>query len=149
MNKEYKILRWDAILTGNSITRVPIIYIKPDIEFIEYMKRNDFMIMCKIQGTCTIYDNKLIAGIVNKSCEVPNCRPNFYTETGSYIITLMATWNGYPECNKLGTVSFIGLEDLKQNNHIQLCQIPYGSCDYVNNDSFDTPECINCKFGYM
>ncbi len=52
------------------------------------------------------------------------------------------------EGNKLGTVSFIGLEDLKQNSNIRLFQFPYKSCDYIN-DSFDTPECINCKFGYM
>ena len=136
MNKEYKILRMDAILTGNSITLVPIIYIQPDIAFIEYIKLNNFMIMCQIQGTCTIYDNKLIAGIVNKSSEVPNCRPNFFEETGSYIITLMAPWNGYTKNCQLGTVTFLNLDDLKRTEtcNEELVEASCDPCNYINND---------------
>ncbi len=143
----YKILRWDAILTGNSITKIPIIYFAPTTELLEYLRVNDFMVMVKIQGTGTIYDNKLIAAVVNKSCEVPNCRPNFWEETGSYVAQLMCVWNGYPPCNRLGTVSFMGLDQFIVD--VPVCSEPYGSCDYVNNDSFDCPNCINCQFGVM
>jgi hypothetical protein len=147
MNNEYQILRWDAILTNNSITKIPIIYVEPDIALLEYLKANDFMIMVKIQGTGTIYDNKLIAGIVNKSCDVPNCRKNFWEQTGSYIVQLMCVWNGYPPCNRLGKVSFMGLDQFIVD--LPVCNVPYSNCDYVNNDSFNCPECINCEFGVM
>ena len=147
MNNQYKILRWDAIIQGNSITQFPIIYISPDIPLLEYLKANDFMVMVRIQGTGTIYDNKFIAGVVNKSCDVPNCRPNFWEETGSYIVQLMCVFNGYPSCDSLGSVSFKGLDQF-------IVEIPvrneyYSNCDYVNNDSFDYPACINCDFGKM
>ena len=148
MSYQYKILRWDAILTGSSITKVPIIYIKPDIAFLEYVTRNNFMIMCKIQGTSTIYDNKFIGGIVYKSSAVPNCRPNFFEESGSYIIELLCTWNGYPNCNNLGYVSLVKPDEYKSFN----CGVTSScntNCNYNTNDSFDYPECINCKFGTM
>ena len=106
---EYKIMRWDGVMFGNSITKMPMIYIKPDIDFLEFARANHFAVICEINGTGTIYDGKQIPGVVDKSCNVPNSRPNFFEETGYYVITLRATWNGYPDTNKLGTVVFKGL----------------------------------------
>jgi hypothetical protein len=37
---KYKIKRWDVILINNK--RFPIIYIKPDIEFIKLMHQNTY-----------------------------------------------------------------------------------------------------------
>jgi hypothetical protein len=67
--------------------------------------------MCEIEGTGTVYDGKKIPGVVDKSCFVPNCRPNFFDKTGYYVITLHASWYGYPEPHKLGSVSFAGIND--------------------------------------
>jgi hypothetical protein len=142
MSAEYKIHRWDAVIYGNSITKVPIIYIIPDIKFLEYVRRNNHAVMCFIKGTNTIYDDFMIPGVVNKSCAVPNCRPNFYEDTGFYVIQLLGTWNGYPDPCSLGTVSFKGLEDLTNSG------------EYTSNDTEEaidkrTMECNICKFGMM
>ena len=107
--KQYPIKRWDGVMFGNSITKIPMIYIEPDLDFLELARDNHYAIMCNISGTDTIYDGKQIPGIVDKSSYVPNCRPNYYEKTGYYVITLAGTWNGYPYPNKLGTVTFGGV----------------------------------------
>jgi len=107
---QYKIERWDAVMFGNSISKVPMIYIKPDVEFLEFVRENNFAVICEIQGTDMMYDGKLIPGVVDKSCFVPNCRPNYYEKTGYYVITLVANWDGYPHPDKLGTAIFKGLK---------------------------------------
>lgn len=103
---EYKIERWDVILVNNH--RLPIIYVKPDLDFIEFVRRNNYKVFVNIKGTRTVYDNNLIEGTVDQSSFVPNCRPNFFANTGLYVITLQSSWNGYPEFGKLGTVIFHG-----------------------------------------
>jgi hypothetical protein len=99
---EYKIERWDVILENNH--RVPIIYIKPDLAFVEFVRKNENVIIIKIKNTNTIYDNKKIVGKVNLSSNVINCRPNFFAYTGYYVITLDSSWNGYPKSNNLGSI---------------------------------------------
>jgi len=106
----YKIHRWDVVLFGSSNTKVPMIYIKPDLELLEFIKANSYVIACTINDTGTIYDGKTIPGIVNVSCNVPNCRPNFCAKTGLYVITLQADWYGYPDPNTLGNVNFSGMK---------------------------------------
>ena len=106
----YKIYRWDVVLFGNSNTKVPMIYIKPDLELLEFIKANSYVVASTINDTGTIYDGKTIPGIVNVSCNVPNCRPNFCAKTGLYVITLQAGWYGYPEPDKLGNVNFSGMK---------------------------------------
>ena len=102
----YKIERWDAILVDD--IRVPAIYIKPDITFLEFISKNT-NIIAAINNTNTNYDNKKFCGIVNQSSYYPNCRPNFYAQNGLYIITLQdAPWIGYPKPSSLGTVQFYG-----------------------------------------
>lgn len=106
----YPIERWDVVMSGNSITRVPMIYIKPTMEFLEFARANNFVVLCQINGTGTVYDGKEIPGVVDKSCYVPSCRPNFCEKTGLYVISLWANWYGYPEPNKLGNVEFSGMK---------------------------------------
>lgn len=105
----YKIHRWDVVMFGNSSTRVPMIYVKPDLTFLDFIRSNNYTVMCEINGTGTIYDGKQIPGVVDKSSFIPNCRPNFYEKTGYYVITLWSNWYGYPNPNNLGFVKFSGL----------------------------------------
>ena len=103
----YEIKRWDVILVNDK--RIPIIYIKPDIEFMNLIRKNNYNVICFIHGTRTVYDNNKIYGVVNESMYVPNCRPNFFNETGLYVITLDSSWNGYPPENMLGNVDLYGV----------------------------------------
>ena len=103
---EYKIERWDAILVNDE--RVPAIYVKPDITFLEFISKNSNAVVASITNTKTNYDNKKFLGIVNQSSYYPNCRPNFFEQSGLYIITLQSPWIGYPNPNNLGTVKFYG-----------------------------------------
>jgi hypothetical protein len=105
----YKIHRWDAVISGNSIHQRPMIYIKPDISFMEFIEENDFKVICEIEGTNMPYDNHKILGFVDKSCRVPNCRPNFFAQTNYYVVTLTSDWHGYPTEENMGVVKFYAL----------------------------------------
>lgn len=106
---EYKIERWDVILVNDH--RIPVIYIKPDLEFVEFIRQNKFSVIAKINHTGMVYDMKMIDATVDQSSYNLNCRPNFFTDTGYYVITLNSSWNGYPKPNNLGTVVFYGLRN--------------------------------------
>lgn len=101
---EYEIKRWDVLLINDK--RVPAIYIEPDLDFLNFIKDHN-NILCIINGTRMDYDNKNINCTVNKSSYYPNCRPNFYKETGLYIVTLGSSWLGYPLPDKLGKIKFL------------------------------------------
>ena len=107
----YKIERWDVITTNN-IDKIPMIYIKPDEKFLQFVRDNKFAVLCTIQGTGTKYDScpSKIPGLVSRSSEIPNCRANYYDKTGYYVITLLAPWFGYPS-KDLGVVTFFGMEE--------------------------------------
>lgn len=106
---EYKIIRWDVIAESRN-NKVPIIYIKPNITFLEFVRANSFTVLCEISGTNTKYDNKQISGVVDKSSFIPNCHPNFSDKTGWYVVTLGTNWHGYPNIGNEGIVKFYGLE---------------------------------------
>lgn len=106
---KYEIYRWDLIMTGNSTFKSPIIYIKPDLDFLEFARANNFAVMAVIEGTGLQYDGKQIPAIVNKGCSFPNCRPNLSDATGYYVVALDSNSYGYPKEGKLGKVSFLGL----------------------------------------
>jgi hypothetical protein len=97
-----------------------MIYIKPDKTFLEFAKENNYTVFVRIEDTGTIYDGKAMVGIVNKSAYVPNLRPNFYNETGLYVVTLAAQWREYPTKN-LGNAIFMGL---KGKNSLLPIKIP-------------------------
>lgn len=67
-----------------------------------------------------VYDEFSIPGVVDQSCSIPNCRPNFYEKNGYYVITLMGTWNGYPHPDKLGKVVFSGLKVPEEDSEVIL-----------------------------
>ena len=103
----YRIIRWDPIIAGdNPNIIVPLIYIKPDKNFLELIRDNNSVINCEISGTNMIYDGKKIPGLVSKSSNTPNYRPNFFDATDLYVITLISNWYGYPDVNLLGSVNF-------------------------------------------
>ncbi len=104
---QYKIERWDVVMFGNSSTRVPMIYIKPDLSFLKFVRENHFAVVCEISGTGTVYDGKKIPGIMDKSCYIPNGRPNFFDKNGYYVVTLWSNWYGYPVPGKEGLVKFL------------------------------------------
>jgi hypothetical protein len=101
---KYEIIRWDVILVNDQ--RQPIIYVKPDLTFMNFIKQSKYNVVCLITDTNTIYDNQKIHGVVNQSSYVPSCRPNFFNDTGLYVIVLNSSWDGYPSPNKLGSVQF-------------------------------------------
>jgi len=89
----YKIERFDVAIFSNNINKVPIIYIKSDQDLLEF---SNYLVECEINGTGKEYDGKKIVGIIN-SGEVYLKRPNFFKETGLYVITLLCNWYGYPD----------------------------------------------------
>ena len=105
----YNIERFDVILQGD--TKYPIIYIKPDIKFLSLVESNFYQVYVCLHNTNTTYDNYWIKGIVSKSCDIPNCRPNYYECTGYYVITLQCPWYGYPSPCSLGQVSFLTCQE--------------------------------------
>jgi hypothetical protein len=109
---EYKIERWDALSLGDPTGIRPAVYITPDVRFLDFIKNQQYKVKCLIRGTGLEYDNKVVFGTVDRSSDVPNCRPNYYDKTGQYIITLHAPWIEYPRSDALGTISFPDMEVL-------------------------------------
>ena len=104
---QYEIFRWDGILSPNGLNKQPIIFIIPDLAFLQFAKSNSDILMVEINGTNTIYDGKSVLGSVNKS----SFMPNFAEQTNLYIIILECIWYGTPEINSLGTATFFGLKE--------------------------------------
>ena len=110
--KKYEIIQWDAIIIDNEYIQRPIVYIKPDTDFLQFISDSNFTVACKISNTGLEYDNyKTIYGKVNKSAYIPNYRPDFFEANGLYVITLLAEWNGYPEQHKQGIIVFAGINN--------------------------------------
>jgi hypothetical protein len=110
----YKIHRWDAV-QFSTIKKFPMIYITPDLAFLEFAHNNNYQVIAQISGTQKIYDHQKMQGTVDKSGSIPNCRANYFEKTGYYVIILDATWEGYPTLEHLGEVSFVGLTLDKYN----------------------------------
>lgn len=108
MSQRYKIYRWDAVLFKNDIDPTPIIYVKPEKELLDFVEKNKDLLLVKLHSPGSIYDNKKVVGRWYKSSEIPNCRINFFEETGLYVIALYAPWHGYPDC--LGECSVYGVK---------------------------------------
>lgn len=130
----FPIKRWDVILTGSyDNKKIPMIYISPDIKLLEYAKKNNYAILCKISNTNTIYDNKLIPGVITTSCFTPNLRPNFCEETGLFVIKLLSNWYGYPNINHNGRVEFFFKINDKIQQYIEDMTIYSNKNDVINN----------------
>jgi hypothetical protein len=106
----YNIKSWNVVLGPDGINQVPMIFIEPDLAFLDAARKNNQRLSCLFHGTNTpiyfTYDGAPIMGSVNSSCIVPNCRPNFCNKTQYYAITLDIPWRGYPVNN--GVVQFFG-----------------------------------------
>jgi len=106
---EYPIFRWDAVLAPNGINKLPMIYIKPDLDFINFLQANPSGITVVIKGTNTIYDNKPIPASVGQG---PSFMPNYMRCKGYVVIVLDCIWYGYPPDNSvLGTVELSHLSN--------------------------------------
>jgi hypothetical protein len=92
----YEIKRWDSVIPQNNTFSMPMIYIKPDKDFIEYAKMNQWTVMVEIEGSNSIYDGKKMVGVIDSSGYFPNYRPNYYNKTGEFVVTLFAQWYEYP-----------------------------------------------------
>ena len=102
---KYRIMSWTPIISSdNPNIYIPMIYVKPDAKFLEIVRGNYNVVNCKISGTNMVIDGHNIPGVVTKSSQVPNYRPNFYDATGYYSISLISNWYGYPNPDTLGTV---------------------------------------------
>ena len=73
----YKIERWDAILSPNGLNKQPMIYIFPDIDFIELMNKHKQILSVSINNTNTQYDGQVLYGTVSRSSFIPN----FFSKT--------------------------------------------------------------------
>lgn len=105
---KYEIQRWNPILLEGNNEPFPMIYIKPDDNFFDYIKENNYLFLVTISDTNSVYDNKEIIALADMSAFFPNYRPNFFNETGFYVLTLFSSWNGYPSSN--GTILIQGLK---------------------------------------
>lgn len=134
----YQIERWDVIMSNNN--KVPMLYVKPDLTFLDFIKANNFSVVCEISNTNNnFYDKKRFNGVVNRSSNIPNCRPNFFEQTNLYVITLDSKWNGYPK--DLGVVKFYGLKQplLKTEvnvgtKHPLSTRVPISTREPINKD---------------
>lgn len=107
---QYPIKRWDPVMFGGSgLTIFPMVYIEPDTEFIDYIRKNNYKITIGIQGTGKTYDGKKVSGTVDRSAVTPDCRPNYYVKTGLYVITLDTPWEGYPLPSSLGRIELLDI----------------------------------------
>lgn len=102
---KFEIKRWDAVISGENAIPKPMIYIEPDLKFLDFIKRSENFVKVKVEKTHSEYDNKEYFAAVDKSAFMPNCRPNFYDKTGWYTLTLGSFWSGYPPKN--GNVSIV------------------------------------------
>lgn len=107
----YQINRWDAVIYGNSNNQSPMIYVNPDIYLLEFFKANEYSVFCEIRDSESIYDKIIVPGVVNSSAYTPNCRPNYFAGTNTYVITLEMDFKGYPPKN--GVVVFSGYKNPK------------------------------------
>lgn len=98
---------WEPVLTGCSANPVPSVYIEPDVDLLSLFKENNNLVECTVTGTDNdAYENKTFIATVDRSANMPNNRPNYYTVTGLYILTFtnyssegsaQTFWNGYPK----------------------------------------------------
>lgn len=114
----YKIHRWDSVLFGRNTDPRPILYVEPDKILLRFAQENNNVLMVNIYGSESGYDGKNIPGIFMKSSDVPNYRPNFFKQTGLYVIALISDWYGYPDC--MGECQIFGLtRNVPVNKEIQ------------------------------
>lgn len=102
MTITFDIERWDAVLLPGLDNPRPAIYIKPNPEFIIAAGKQYNEILTTVRGSESQYDNVEVLSVLDTSGVIPNHRPNFFAQTGYYVIVLGGWWLGYPK--KMGRV---------------------------------------------
>lgn len=93
---EYDIVSWEPVNT-NSFNLLSKVKINPDIKLLELFELAPLHnILCKVSGTNSKYDNKVVYAIIDKSM-IDN----------SYYATLDHVWNSYPDKDKNGKIEFL------------------------------------------
>lgn len=100
MSSIYKIQRWDGVYTENDKSTLnsghPAIYLFPDEDLLEYLRKNKHTIPIKITGTNCGYDNQLAYATAQLSQYTAGYRPNFQEITNTIVLVPDIVWNGYP-----------------------------------------------------
>jgi hypothetical protein len=104
---DYKIYRWDAVILNNETQPKPMVYIKPKGDELDCMI--DTIIEVKI-------GENTFDGFVKSSKNFPNYRPDFFSQTGYYVVVLNTYWNGYPREGGVVTLNLPGKWNNKQDN---------------------------------
>ena len=97
----YKIFRWDGILAPNGLNKMPVIYVYPDIQFLENIKEKN-VVLAELNGTDSVYDGKQVLGSVSRS----SFSLDDDTNQKLYLIELKCIWFGYPPL--LGNATLLG-----------------------------------------
>ncbi|MBL4898290.1 MAG: hypothetical protein JKX76_01455 [Colwellia sp.] len=117
-------------VVGSPNNYSPFFYITPTMEFLSVVKANDNKLLVEITDTGGTYDGVYTAIVESSSASMdqplptedtdkkssntnvfnptgfPDDRPNFFSATGLYAVTLIdATWNSAPPEGSLGNVS--------------------------------------------
>ena len=93
----YDIKSFDPI-NINSFNLLTKVKIKPDLKLLNLFEKAPLHnILCKIKGTNSKYDDKIIYGKIDKSV----------LNDGFYYVTLDIVWSGYPDLNKNGKIEFL------------------------------------------
>jgi hypothetical protein len=95
------ISRWDVIMKNNSLKQIPVICITPNKHLLEYFKYDD-TVSFVITGTNTAYDNVKMLGSLNTELKIQ--RPNYFGQTGYYVIELDHPWVEHPLPTNMGSL---------------------------------------------
>lgn len=137
--KRFPIYQWGSWMNESRVP-IPILYVKPDNELLDYFEQSDYNINVTIENTKSPYDNTSFSAVVGTSKDIPNYRPNFFKKTGLYVIVLDAPFVVYPEMlkgnillnpikslsdpkNKIDSISSRGQNNMKLSEIILVCLI--------------------------
>jgi hypothetical protein len=117
----YDIHQWNPINT-RSFNLLASVKIKPDVKLLDLFKLAPLHnILCRISGTDSEYDDKIIYGKIENS-----------KDDESYYIILDHVWKSYPDSNKQGKIEF-------------MADTVYKTIDYLENPEA-SPIIDNTKF---
>lgn len=92
----YKIQRWDAVIPPGKSIPAPLVYIYPDTQL---KNQEGKVIAVRFRDTGSPYDTLMTTARVYNSGEFPNLRPNFFEQTGYYVLHIDMPWLKYPPAN--------------------------------------------------
>lgn len=124
MSSTYKIQRWDGIYIESDKSSIrsgnPALYIFPDEDLLDYLKKNNYNIPIKITGTNSGYDNQLAYATAQLSENTAGYRPNFQAITNTIVLVPDIIWNGYPR--DLGEVHVLVVRKNKSGCDEDVCE---------------------------